>query len=51
MAAREEYLRAPEAPWAGDLLSGVNRFLNTPIKRKHALRIALQSLEFVAAED
>jgi len=51
MAAREEYLLAPEAPWAADLLTGVNRFLNTPIKRKHTLRTALQSLEFVSAED
>ena len=51
MAAREEVLAAPEAPWAGDVLAGVKRFLNTPIKRRFALRTARQSLDFVARED
>ena len=51
MAAREEVLAAPEAPWAGDVLAGVNRFLNTPVKRRFGLRTARQSLDFVARED
>ncbi len=51
MAAREEALAAPEAPWGGDLLAAVNRLLNTPIKRRFTLRTARQSLDFVARED
>ncbi len=34
-----------------DLLAGLNRLLNTPIKRKFTLRSARQSLDFVARED
>ncbi|HMB77265.1 MAG TPA: hypothetical protein VKN76_12755, partial [Kiloniellaceae bacterium] len=49
-AAREEYLAAPEAPWAEDLLAAVKRFMSTPLKRKHAVRAARQSLAFVALE-
>jgi nitrite reductase/ring-hydroxylating ferredoxin subunit len=33
------------------LLAALNRFLNSPLKRKHALRTARQSLTFVALED
>ncbi len=51
MAAREEWLAAPDAPWQGDLLAGLDRLLNTPIKRKFTLRTARQSLDFVARED
>ena len=51
MAAREEFLAAPEWPGRGDLLAAINRLLNTPIKRKFTLRTARQSLEFVARED
>ncbi len=50
-AAQEEVMAAPEAPWVPDLLAGVNRFLHTPIKRKHAIRTARQSLDFVALGD
>ena len=50
MAARQELIAAPEAPWARMLLAGVNRYLHSPFKRKHALRTAKQSLAFVAAE-
>ena len=51
MAARSELLAAPDAPWNDDLLAGINRFLNTPLKRKFTLRTARQSLDFVARED
>ena len=55
MAAREEaaVLSAalPDAPAAADLLAGLNRLMNTPVKRKFTLRAARQSLEFVARED
>ena len=50
-AVREEALAAPDAPAAADLLAGLNRLMNTPIKRKFTLRSARQSLEFVARED
>ena len=51
MAARAEVLAEPDAPWVSDLLAGVNRFLNTPVKRRFSLRTARQSLDFVARED
>jgi nitrite reductase/ring-hydroxylating ferredoxin subunit len=51
MAGRAEVMASPEAPWAGDVLSGVNRFMNTPVKRRFSLRTARQSLDFVARED
>ncbi len=51
MAARREMADAPDAPWTGDLAAALNRFLNTPLKRKHALRTAHQSLGFVEKED
>ena len=51
MAARDEVLAAPEAPWTTEVLAGVNRFLNTPVKRRFGLRTARQSLDFVARED
>lgn len=50
IAAREEYAAAPDAPWAADLLAAVNRFMTTPLKRKHAVRAARQSLAFVELE-
>ena len=49
MAAREEVLAAPGT--GADLLAGLNRLMNTPIKRKFTLRAARQSLEFVTRED
>ena len=49
-AAREEYEAAPDAPWAPDLLAAVNRFMTTPLKRKHAIRAARQSIVFVELE-
>jgi nitrite reductase/ring-hydroxylating ferredoxin subunit len=51
MAARAEVSANPEAPWTGDVLAGVNRFLNTPVKRRFSLRTARQSLDFVVRED
>ncbi len=51
MAAREEVLAAPAAPGCGDVLAGVRRFLETPVKRRFGLRTARQSLDFVARED
>ncbi|MCR9222326.1 MAG: Rieske (2Fe-2S) protein [Alphaproteobacteria bacterium] len=49
-ALEEERAERPEAPWHGLAAAALNRFLNSPLKRKHALRTAKQSLAFVAAE-
>ena len=53
-AVKAEITAAPEAPhqpaWVPVMLAAVNRFLNEPFKRKHALRTAHQALGFVAAE-
>ena len=32
-------------------LTALNRFLNSPLKRKHMIRTARQALDFVARED
>lgn len=40
----------PDAPWRSDALAAVNRFLHSPLKRKHAARTARQALDLVAAE-
>jgi len=49
-AARAEVAAAPDAPWVPTLLAALNRFLNAPLKRKHALRTARQAIAFVALE-
>ena len=49
-AVRDELQAAPSAPWGPTLVAATNRFLNAPIKRRHALRTARQSLAFVALE-
>ncbi|MGQ0676374.1 MAG: Rieske (2Fe-2S) protein [Rhodospirillales bacterium] len=48
LAAKAEAEAAPAA--AGDLAAAMNRFLGTPIKRRHALRTARQMRDFVAEE-
>lgn len=50
VALAEERAERPDAPWHGTAAAALNRFLNSPLKRKHALRTAKQSLGFVAAE-
>ena len=49
-ALEDELAAAPDAPWAEAMCAGVNRFLNSPLKRRHGLRIATQALEFIAKE-
>ncbi len=49
-AVREEVETAPEAPWRSDILAAARRVVETPMKRKHALRSARQSLAFVELE-
>jgi hypothetical protein len=41
---------APDAAWGETACAAVNRYLHTPIKRHHGLRIAAQALDFVARE-
>ena len=48
LAARAEAAATPEN--AAGLAAAVNRFLNTPLKRRHALRTAGQMRGFVAEE-
>jgi nitrite reductase/ring-hydroxylating ferredoxin subunit len=50
-AVHAEIAAAPEAPWRPDLLAAAKRFLQSPLKRKHAARSARQALSFVAVED
>ncbi len=49
-AVKDEVEAAPRAPWVPTILAATNRFLHSPLKRKHALRTARQALSFVAAE-
>jgi nitrite reductase/ring-hydroxylating ferredoxin subunit len=49
-AAREEIAAAPDAAWVPTLAAALNRFLNSPLKRRHAQRTAQQALAFVAQE-
>lgn len=49
-AVNEEIARDPSVSHVPVLLAALNRFLNSPLKRRHALRTAEQALGFVAAE-
>lgn len=49
-ALEDELAAAPDAPWAEAMAAAVNRFLNSPLKRRHGLRIATQALDFIAKE-
>ncbi len=50
-ATEAEVEAAPDADYVAPLLAAVNRFLNSPLKRRHSLRAANQALDFVAIED
>ena len=49
-AAHQGWETAPDAPWNDDLHAALNRFMHTPLKRKHVLRTARQSRRFVKLE-
>jgi nitrite reductase/ring-hydroxylating ferredoxin subunit len=49
-ALEDELAHAPEAPWADVVCAAVNRYLATPMKRHHGLRLARQARAFVAKE-
>jgi nitrite reductase/ring-hydroxylating ferredoxin subunit len=50
IALEDELRAAPDAAWGQTACAAVNRYLHTPIKRHHGLRIAAQALDFVARE-
>ncbi len=50
IALEDELRAAPDAAWGETACAAVNRYLHTPIKRHHGLRIAAQALDFVARE-
>ena len=50
-AATLDGAAAPDAPFVPVLLAAVNRFLNSPLKRRHSLRSARQAIDFVGIED
>lgn len=49
-ALEDELTHAPDAPWRDVMCAAVHRYLQTPMKRHHSLRIATQALDFVAQE-
>ncbi len=49
-AARAEVAARPDAPFVKTLGAAINRMIATPIRRKHIMRTANQSLDFVARE-
>ncbi len=50
IALEDELEAAPDAAWVETACAAVNRYLHTPMKRHHNLRIAAQALDFVARE-
>lgn len=50
LAVEDELAAAPGDEIATALSSGLNRFLNSPLKRRHSLRTARQAMAFVAIE-
>jgi nitrite reductase/ring-hydroxylating ferredoxin subunit len=50
IALENELRAAPDAAWGETACAAVNRYLNTPMKRHHGLRLAAQALDFVSGE-
>ena len=50
LAVEDELRAAPDGEWVETACAAVNRYLRTPMKRHHGLRIASQALDFVARE-
>lgn len=49
-AIKEDFSQIEDEDTKNMLLASTNRFLNSPLKRKHGLRTAKQALKFVALE-
>ena len=50
-AVADEWRAKPGARWQAPLFAALNRFLHSPLKRKHALRTVNQAIALVGAED
>jgi nitrite reductase/ring-hydroxylating ferredoxin subunit len=49
-ALEDEISAMPDAPWTSEMCAAMNRWLHTPPKRHHGLRIATQARDFVSRE-
>ncbi|MEI9933071.1 MAG: hypothetical protein WDM89_21700 [Rhizomicrobium sp.] len=49
-ALQDEFAATPDSAWMTDMASAMNRWLHTPQKRHHSLRIATQARDFIARE-
>ena len=49
-ALEDELAAAPDAPWRDTMAAAMNRWLHTPQKRHHGLRLAAQARDFIARE-
>ena len=50
LAVRDELAAGMEPEMESVVLAALNRFINEPLKRKHARRTARQSINFVAKD-
>jgi hypothetical protein len=50
LALEDELAQGQGAAWVGVMCAAVNRYLNTPMKRHHGVRLARQARAFVAKE-
>jgi nitrite reductase/ring-hydroxylating ferredoxin subunit len=49
-ALEDELTAEPDAPWADTMCAAMKRYLHTPQKRHHGLRLATQAQDFIAKE-
>jgi len=49
-ALEDELTAEPDAPWAETMCAAMKRYLHTPQKRHHGLRLATQAQDFIAKE-
>jgi nitrite reductase/ring-hydroxylating ferredoxin subunit len=50
VALEDELGTVPDAAWGDTACAAVNRYIHTPMRRHHGLRLAAQALDFVAGE-
>ncbi len=50
-ASEEELAYNIDAPWQDELLTALNRFYHTPVRRRHVTRTVKQARDFVELED
>jgi nitrite reductase/ring-hydroxylating ferredoxin subunit len=49
-ALEDELAASPDVPWLAEMAAAMNRWLHTPQKRHHGLRLATQAQDFIARE-